>query len=70
MNLEDIDPKATEFTDSELDFMGQILMKAEAIRADSVLLRTVQKHMKGRAKEIRSIAQLRDKASEAALAES
>jgi hypothetical protein len=64
MKLEDLDPKKDEYTEEELSGFVEILIKAEQIKADSMLYRLVQKHMKRQKKKIDSVADLRDRLSE------
>lgn len=67
MKLADIDTTAMEFTEEELDYMGEVLVKAEEIRADKKLYELVESHMKKRADQITSVADLRKKHQELAL---
>lgn len=46
---------------SDLDEKGEILVKAEEIKADDKIYRAVTKHMKEKANKITRIADLRDK---------
>ena len=63
MTLDKIDLSQQDYTDEELGFMGKVLIKADAIRADKQVLSAVEKHMSGEAKKVRSIADLRKRAS-------
>lgn len=63
MKLEDIDPSQQEFSDEELKAMGEILLKAEEIKADHALYNIVEKHMKKQVKKIKSLSDLRAKAN-------
>lgn len=64
-----IDTTQMEFTTEELQTMGEILLKAEEIKADKQLYDLVQKSMKKKAKAITSTEDLRVKANMKAMEE-
>lgn len=64
-----IDTTQMEFSEEELQTMGEILLKAEEIKADKQLYDLVQKSMKKKAKAINSTEELRIKANMKAMEE-
>lgn len=64
MGLDDIDITKDEFSTEELHMMGEILMLAEKIKKDSVLFANIEKALKKKEKEIRSISDIRRRAVE------
>lgn len=59
-----IDTTLMEFSQEELQTMGEILLKAEEIEADKQLYNLVRKSMRKKAKAITSTEELRDRANE------
>ena len=53
----------------DLDRLGEILLKADNIRKDDVLYRLVVERLKDKSKQIRSIAEMRDKMAQVNLTE-
>lgn len=64
-----IDTSQMEFSTEELQTMGEILLKAEEIKADKQLFDLVQKNMRKKAKAITSTEDLRLEASKKAMEE-
>lgn len=59
MDLDKLDPSATEFTKEELDGFSQILSKAKLIEEDKTLHRLVMRHIDKTVKDFKSIDDLK-----------
>lgn len=62
MKIEDIDLSRMEFTPEELKFMGEIVMKAEEIKKDTMVFALVEKEMKKKSRAIKDLTDLRREA--------
>jgi hypothetical protein len=59
MNIKDINTDQDEYTQEELEYMGEIIMKAEEIKANSMLFANVEKAMQSKVKKINNLSDLR-----------
>lgn len=67
MRIAQIDPGKMEFSEEELDGMIDCLDKAEQIKKDQTLMQILQKRMKSKVKSIKSLSDLRARASQVEL---
>jgi len=66
----DKSPNEYEYTDVDLDEMGETLLRAKKIQADTTLYSMVMEHMNGKVKEINSLDDLRARQKEVELRDS
>lgn len=67
MNPLEINIQQDEFTDKELEALGESIMLVEKLKKDKPLWTAIQEQMKKKVKPIESMADLRMKAQEVAL---
>jgi flavoprotein len=60
MDISQIDVKALEFTQEELDALADILVKAKEIQEDHTLMRLVSKHAERKVTEFKSVEDLKN----------
>jgi hypothetical protein len=62
MKLEDIQPGQLDYSDEQLKYAGEVLLKADEIKADKQLLTLVEDAMKKKVTAIKSLGDMRRKA--------
>jgi len=64
LNPIDIDINKGEFTDQELEALGQLVLKARDIGENQQLSRTIEDFLNKKTKKIKNLADLRKKAND------